>query len=626
MCGIAAIFNYGRSQPTGLDEILRVRDAMFSRGPDGCGHWTSRDQRARLAHRRLSIIDPSLAGAQPMHTRDSSLVITFNGEIYNYRELRSKLEAQGCAFQSNGDTEVLLHLYASEGPGMVKRLRGMFAFALWDQHRKGLLLARDPFGIKPLYYSDNGATLRAASQVRALLAGDGIDTSPEPAGHVGFFLWGHVPSPHTLYRGIKSLPAGTTLWVDQDGTKTQTTFCDTTNVLAAAETASSSHVQADRVTNSQAHPTPACDSATSGNGLSWALKNTVCHHLLADVPVGVFLSSGLDSTSIAALAAGQCGSLRTITVGFEEYKGTLQDETPLAAEIARRLGTQHHTVWITRGDFHVHRDHLFDAMDQPSIDGVNTYFVSLAAASASLKVALSGVGGDELFGGYAGFEEIPQAVRRLALFRQCPPLGKALRILSDPILKRMTSPKYAGLFEYGGTYSGAYLLRRGLFMPWELPRLLEPELVRAGWEELQPLLRLEETLSRLRSPRLKVSCLESRWYMQDRLLRDADWAGMAHSVEIRVPFADAEFLRQVAPLCVNGSPPTKLDLAQACGSELPALLLQRPKTGFSVPLRQWLLSRQPGAEGRRADSGHDARVWAKYVYSQFVKSYGRSWG
>ena len=214
MCGIAAIFNYRTGQPVDHAELIAVRDHMSARGPDGAGEWYSADQRVGLGHRRLSIIDLSPTGAQPMANTDGTLVVTFNGEIYNYRELRSQLEQQGCRFRSASDTEVLLHLYEREGREMVHKLRGMYAFALWDSRKQGLFLARDPFGIKPLYCADDGKTLRIASQVKALLAGGGVDTSPEPAGHVGFFLWGHVPSPYTLYRGIRGLTAGTTLWVD----------------------------------------------------------------------------------------------------------------------------------------------------------------------------------------------------------------------------------------------------------------------------------------------------------------------------------------------------------------------------------------------------------------------------
>ena len=222
MCGIAGIFAYhGAAPPVDLDELLRVREAMRLRGPDGAGLWISEDGRVGLAHRRLAIIDLSECGAQPMATADGRFRVTFNGEIYNYRALRKELEAKGYRFHSSSDTEVLLQLYADRGERMVHALRGMYAFAIWDERDRSMFLARDPFGIKPLYYADDGRSLRFASQVKALLKGGAVDTAPEPAGSVGFVIWGTVPEPYTLYRGIRSLPAGAHLRVTPAGQGSQ---------------------------------------------------------------------------------------------------------------------------------------------------------------------------------------------------------------------------------------------------------------------------------------------------------------------------------------------------------------------------------------------------------------------
>src|SRR5437867_13442400 len=215
MCGIAAIFSYLSGPPVLESELLALRDRMTSRGPDGAGLWISEDTRIGLAHRRLAILDLSPTGAQPMFDETGTFGISFNGEIYNYRELRAQLETKDFRFKSGTDTEVLLHLYADQGMDMLDSLRGMYAFVIWDGLKKGLFLARDPYGIKPLYYADDGKTFRAASQVKALLAGEGVDTAPNPAGHAGFFLWGHVPDPHTLYRGIRAVPAGSFVWVER---------------------------------------------------------------------------------------------------------------------------------------------------------------------------------------------------------------------------------------------------------------------------------------------------------------------------------------------------------------------------------------------------------------------------
>jgi asparagine synthase (glutamine-hydrolysing) len=322
----------------------------------------------------------------------------------------------------------------------------------------------------------------------------------------------------------------------------------------------------------------------------------------------------VDSTTIAALAAEEGGTVQTVTLGFEEYKGTPNDETPLAEAAARAYATKHHTMWITRRDFEGRLEDLFWSMDQPTIDGVNSYWVSRAAQQSGLKVALSGLGGDELFGGYPSFRQIPSLVKVMRPLRPLRPFGRGFRMVSAPLLKRWTSPKYAGLLEYGGSYAGAYLLRRGLFMPWELLKVMNLDMARAGWQELQPIAAIERDIGQIDSPRSTVSCVESCWYMRNQLLRDADWAGMAHSLEIRVPLVDIELLRSARQGMGNGNPPGKRTLAEAPLRPLPAGVLSRPKTGFCVPVREWLLS-SVSHDGSVSNSDRGLRAWAKVVYN-----------
>jgi asparagine synthase (glutamine-hydrolysing) len=593
MCGIVAIFAYApNAAPAMPGELEAIRDRMAARGPDGTGAWRSPDGRVALGHRRLSIIDLRAVANQPMEYDNGRLRIVFNGEIYNYKAIKAKLTALGHVFQTDSDTEVLLHLYDRYGAEMVKHLRGMFAFALWDERRAGMLLARDPFGIKPLYIADDGRTLRVASQVKALLASSRVDASPEPAGHVGFFLWGNVPDPFTLYRGIRALPAGTTMWVDRQRSQPPKRFFEIGKIFAEGE----------------ANPAPA-DAAKRAALLREALLDTVRHHLVADVPVGTFLSAGIDSTTIVGLATELgAANLNTVTLGFREFEGGANDETALAELVARQRHTSHQTRWVLGRDFAAERDRLFAAMDQPSIDGVNTYFVAKAARETGLKVALSGLGGDELFGGYPSFAQIPQLVRSLSPLAAIKWPGRLLRGIASPWLGKVTSPKYAGTLEYGTSWGGAYLLRRSLFMPWELDALLPRDMVRAGLEKLQTLEQLEATVEDIRSPRLKVSALELSWYMRNQLLRDSDWAGMAHSIEIRVPFVDAELFRRLAPLLASDHPPGKRDMADTLQTKLPDPILNRAKTGFVVPVRDWLLG-----EGGAAPRG--LRGWAQGVYA-----------
>jgi len=272
MCGVVALIAYAaNAPPVSRGELLRIRDAMASRGPDGSGEWVSADGRVALGHRRLAIIDLSPGGAQPMASADGALRITFNGEIYNYRELRAELEQKGRHFRSSSDTEVILQLYEEEGAAMLPRLRGMFAFALWDERRRGVLLARDPMGIKPLYYADDG-TLRVASQVKALVAGGAVPTRLGPAGCVSFFLFGCVSDPFTIRDAVRALPAGHSLWVDAAGPGAPRPFFSIRDVFAAAE-------------GEAAALTP----ERRQDLLRASLAESVAAHLVADVPVGVFL-------------------------------------------------------------------------------------------------------------------------------------------------------------------------------------------------------------------------------------------------------------------------------------------------------------------------------------------------
>ncbi|WP_103027270.1 asparagine synthase (glutamine-hydrolyzing) [Salinibacter altiplanensis] len=590
MCGIAATFCYGEGQ-VDRDALLRARDCMRARGPDASGYWERDDQRVALAHRRLSIIDLSERGAQPMADEKRGLRVVYNGEIYNYRPLREELRSKGYEFQSDTDTEVLLYLYAEHGRDLTERLRGMYAFALYDEQERGLLMARDPYGIKPLYYADDGSALHVASQVQALREHESTDTTANPAGHVGFFLWGHVPEPHTLYRGIQALPAGHTCWISEaGGVEEPRPFETIPGALRRVEANA--------------------NGRSPQTALRDALLDSVEHHLIADVDVGLFLSAGLDSATLTALAAEVHDRVKTVTLGFEEFRDTPEDEAPGAERIAERYDTNHETVWVTQQDFAAAHDDLLGAMDQPTIDGVNSYFVSRAARKAGLKVALSGLGGDELFGGYPSFSQIPRLVSTVGALPGAATIGKGFRAVAAPIIERFTSPKYAGLLEYSDDYAGAYLLRRGLYMPWELPEMLDPDLVRAGWEQLQPMARLRETIDDISDEHLRVTALESSWYMRNQLLRDTDWASMAHSLEVRTPLVDRTLLGRIAPLIARHGL-SKQDMARTPKQPLPDDLLNRPKSGFTVPVRKWLLADRPEYESARG-----LRGWAQYIYNR----------
>jgi len=608
MCGIAGFFEYdSRGHTPSAEELLRVRDAMYLRGPDGAGIWMAPDRRVGLAHRRLSILDVSENGAQPMITDDGALAIIFNGEIYNFNSLRNKLLAKGYHFRSTGDTEVLLALYREYGEDMLAHLRGMFAFALYDARQRSMLIARDPLGIKPLYFSQTGGVVYIASQVKALLASPSIDRSPDPAGQAGFYLWGTVPEPYTLYRGIRSLPAGHCMTLRQDGSEPRVRcYASLVDELA------------DGTTRAQ-YP----DTWSRGNTLHNALRDTMQSHMVSDVPVAIFLSAGLDSATMLALMSELPEvHMRSLTLGFDTMRGSHLDETPLAEMLARIYGAQHRSYFVGRETFQQERVSLLQAMDQPTVDGVNTYFVSRMSRQAGFKVALSGVGGDELFAGYPSYRQVPHIVEAFARLGSMPLLGKVWRVVTAETMKRMTSPKYAGVLEYGGTYPGAYLLRRGLYMPWELPSVMDPEMAADGLRELHPLLTMNETLRPFKymtgavARRLRVTSLEMTIYMRQQLLRDSDWAGMAHSVEIRTPFVDFKLLRDLAPLLAGPTPPGKRQMADSPLHSLPKEILQRPKTGFGVPVREWLMHGNITTKGPAMERG--LRGWSKLILEHFL--------
>jgi asparagine synthase (glutamine-hydrolysing) len=601
MCGIAGAFAYGAGAPPANEAaLLAMREAMAARGPDGSGLWLTPDRCCGLAHRRLAIIDPTVRAAQPMLSADGRLAITYNGEIYNFPQLRAELAARGVQFRTASDTELLLHLYADCGVAMVRRLRGMFAFAIWDALNERLLLARDPYGIKPLYVWDDGRTFAFASQVKALLAG-GAPLEPDPAGAVGFHLFGYVPEPFTLHRHIRALPAGCWQTVDASGPGEPHRYEPLPARLAEAALR------------------PASVGAL-GETVRTAVGASVKAHLLADVPVGAFLSAGVDSGAMLALMREASGAeLTAVTLAFREFDGTSEDEAPLASGVAARYGARHVVRRVDRREFEADLPAILASMDQPSIDGVNTWFVAKAAREAGLKVAISGLGGDELLAGYPSFVDLPRWRRRFGPWSATPGAGAAwrmmLRTFAPAVLR--AAPKAAGMLDHAGTWAGAYLLRRGLYLPHELPALLGVAVTRAGLERLGEAAGLAAALDPDPGSDVgRVCALESGCYLRGQLLRDADWAGMAHGLEIRTPLVDIELLTAMAPAIPRLRPGEgKAALAAAPATPLPDAVLRRAKTGFSVPTADWIDHRLAQETGRSPPKGLTSRRWARQVYA-----------
>ncbi|MEM7727627.1 MAG: asparagine synthase (glutamine-hydrolyzing), partial [Cyanobacteria bacterium P01_A01_bin.45] len=385
MCGIAGILTTNKYQDSLETLIGRMQTALRHRGPDDKGIYISSERQVALAHTRLSILDLSPAGHQPMSTADGRYWITFNGEIYNFLEIRQDLISQGEEFHSHTDTEVILKLYRKCGSDCVTRLRGMFAFAIWDNWQKTCFIARDPLGIKPLYYWQSGSNLIFASELRAILASGLPAVKMNPQGLYGYLISGSVPEPYTLIENVRCLGAGHFLHWSSGEIKQQQYW----QINFVPEKIS---VQEAR------------------EKVSIALLDSIKHHFVSDVPVGIFLSSGIDSTTLLALASKtQTQPIRTYSIGFAENKW---NEADTAKQIANLFGSEHTEYKITASEAKKLFPDFLTAIDQPTIDGFNTFCVSQLAHKNDTKVVLSGLGGDELFAGYKSFETIPQMVAR----------------------------------------------------------------------------------------------------------------------------------------------------------------------------------------------------------------------
>jgi asparagine synthase (glutamine-hydrolysing) len=602
MCGLAGVFLFKSApdQRAAENAVQRMCDRMQARGPDALGYWNDPDAGMSLGHRRLSILDLEPRANQPMHSGDGRYAIVFNGEIYNFRDLRHELEKDGETFRTQSDTEVLLKLYAREGEGMLLRLRGMFAIAIWDRRTRSVFLARDPYGIKPLYIARNKDGWLFASQVKALLASGLVSHDSDPQGQAGFWLLGSVPEPRTWFRDISALPAGS--------------WCR----MTADNRFSGPHKYWDIGDSWRDAPECRLNPDDAQEMVRAAVSESVRQHLVADVPVGVFLSGGIDSGSLAGLIkdSGVSG-MQGITIAFNEFQGRHENEAPVAAEIARTYGIRHHVRTITRHEFDADLPRILSAMDQPSIDGINTWYASKAVAELGLKVVISGVGGDELFFGYPNFRQLPDLVSRWKRLAGIPGANTAANLALGLLARRSGNPRWRWLTRQAGSLYGAYWLRRGLFAPDELLGLMGEEYSREALQNLNPGSLLETMVGALPADAMAaVGQIESMAYLRNQLLRDSDWASMDHSVELRTPLVDAWLLRDLMPVLRSfGRLKGKRMLADSPATPLSRSIVERVKTGFGIPLGAWM-SGAPGgtaavpARSVASQGGADSRRWA----------------
>lgn len=568
MCGIVGFFGLRgvRAEDVSLEKALHQ---MRRRGPDGEGTW--HEGPCCLGHRRLSIIDLDPRAGQPMLSACGRYVIAFNGEIYNYAELRRKLQDEGAVFRTSSDTEVLLELFARRGADALPQLRGMFAFVIWDRRERRAFVARDPYGIKPLYVARTSSGLLVGSQVRALMATGLVSDQPCIRGQSGFWMLGSVPEPFTWFAEVEALRAGHYAWIEDGKISMAKCWWDVTEEWRTADGPQGPELVRERVRD--------------------ALTRTVAAHRVADVPVGVFLSGGVDSSALAALMAeGGAKDLQGVTITYNEFAHTANDEVPGAAMIAQRYGLRHHIRKVGREEFEADLSRIVAAMDQPSIDGVNTWYASKAMAEIGIKVAVSGVGGDELFQGYPSFQSLPKLVSFWRRFSRVPGMKPLAKVASRLQAWRTGNSRWLHAPEWAGSIGGAWWLRRSLFSPEDLLAVM-------GGDYATSALKPHDVSEWIRSfdarlpndPRLALGALESITYLRNQLLRDSDWASMDHSIELRTPFVDAWLLRELRPLLGSFERyPNKRLIAGAPATPLPEALITRTKTGFGIPIQSWV--------------------------------------
>ncbi len=575
MCGIAGIVG-GFSKGVVVGALRPMMDAQIHRGPDDeeTNVIEVGDATVGLGSRRLAILDVSPLGRQPMVNRDTGDVLVYNGEIYNFGELRRGLEAASCAFRSRSDTEVLLRAYERWGLGCLDRLRGMFAFALWDARRRRLVLARDHLGIKPLYYASlPGKGFLCASEVRALLASGLVPFEVDQLALAGYLAYGAVQEPVTIIRGVFAVRPGS--WIEVDG--------------SGQIVAQGVHweIPGPEVGD---HNVPLDELVEEGRAL---LTRAVRSHLASDVPLGVFLSSGLDSTALLGLARRVAsGQVHAFTVSFPGDPEL--DEAPVARETAGRLGAVYHEYPVGAAAALKWAQQGLECMDQPTADGLNTYIVSRAVRERGITVALSGQGGDEVFGGYRSFRGVPRWYRRMRWLRPLGPEWRRVLVgLATAALDSIVQEKARDIAGAGPDLLALYFHYRRLLSDEDLGGLG----LRARALGLSPSFH-PPSLDGARylvpeDPIASVSRLESIFYLGNTLLRDGDVFGMANSLEIRVPFLDRDLLewafRLPGALLLPPGAPEKFLLRRICGDFYDPVQIDQAKRGFLLPFSQWLL-------------------------------------
>jgi len=586
MCRIAGIVGYKSAD--GLAKVTAMRDSMIHGGPDDEGIFIDEAAGVYFGHRRLSLIDLSKAGHQPMLADDGKLVLIFNGEIYNYLEIRKELELNGIHFTSKTDTEVIIQSFHYWGVSCFSKFNGMFAIAIFDKNNNKIILARDHAGIKPLYYSFHRNRFIFSSETRAFISYDN-NWKKNPDWRILFLLFGHMPEPYTTLNEVFTLQKGSYMSVDCSS------LTHSISTYLPQKSGTYSNV----------------DFIDAVSTLRSKLTEAVNRHLISDAPIGLFLSGGIDSSILTLIAKNKLAdNLQTLSIDFEESKFSEKQYQDI---IIKKTGANHQSFIVTKKMFDEAIEDIISAMDQPSNDGINSYFISKFAKQAGLKAVLSGIGADELFGGYPSFKR----VKYLPILNTIPKSTFSLAVLFNDDKKKK--------FEFCKQKNAValYMLQRGFFTPSQIAQLLEVDVKYVNNV-------LDKVVSSIaipaNSPINQMAWLEENLYMKNQLLKDTDYMSMWHAIEVRVPFLDKELMSFCEALSSSirfSAPPQKKILIEAFEKELPVEIWDRPKRGFVFPFQEWFNSMDNAAyannklslmRGKLASGKiHWSRYWSYYL-------------